>query len=594
MGAILRFVDKETLQRKSVLLGIKLWVEGHDAAGHAKMVRSVIADWGITVDKIDLACTDNAAVMIACVRDHLKEWRRLACCAHTLQLTLTDCLDGEYKSVPVPGGEGRLRSEGATQQEWTGHGPPAVALALRQARVVANYHTNKPNSKLNQLLHNTAVADGEKDGEHALAFLKPSKTRWTGDVIMSRRMVQLRSYMLAYLDDNPGEKDCCLEPDQHRLLQQMVAVLEDFVDAMDLFQTTDRVTISKVYPVLINLLRTLNDAHAEYELPPASCTPGASSPMMRASDMMEEVKQLRKDLSSNLFYRWFGMDRGGEVYQNFEFYGSAAYLDARNVEVKELFDFTTSDGRTFLDQTRLAVESLASTSMAFIVDFLKDEMDRTPYAEWVVRAATAAAAVGPPAPAGGAAVGQGGQRKRMKLWGSGASGAASASSAASSAAAAGGGAFTKAAITPAVVKRLLAEEMAKYAVFWSEERARVYGSIVLADNLCPLEKFWATKRDSMPVLCFLAHMCLSIPPSSADAERSFSFSGFTYNKYRQQLDPQRLNEMMIVNWNWDMKYLDITKEEKEHKAAARAAHKAAIAAGVAASHALKKQSKLKK
>jgi hypothetical protein len=49
------------------------------------------------------------------------------------------------------------------------------------------------------------------------------------------------------------------------------------------------------------------------------------------------------------------------------------------------------------------------------------------------------------------------------------------------------------------------------------------------------------RRERILVVCFLAHVILSLLPSSADTERLFSDGGFTLSERCQHSDAQRLD-----------------------------------------------------
>jgi hypothetical protein len=151
----------------------------------------------------------------------------------------------------------------------------------------------------------------------------------------------------------------------------------------------------------------------------------------------------------------------------------------------------------------------------------------------------------------------------------------------------GGGGSGSLLIKERMVDALLREEMEKYAVYWTAEHVRVHGFPLPDMKTCPLKQFWIVHRESMPVLCFLAHTTLSIRPSSADCERLFSTAGFVYDERRQCLDEVRLDDLLVIKGNWDAKYLEFTNEEQEAKKAARLHHNKAISAAMKEAHAAK-------
>lgn len=93
--------------------------------------------------------------------------------------------------------------------------------------------------------------------------------------------------------------------------------------------------------------------------------------------------------------------------------------------------------------------------------------------------------------------------------------------------------------------------------------------------------FWGLmkNRESMPVLCFLAHVILSLQPSSTDTEHLFSDSSLTLSERRQSLDAQRLDDLVVVKENWDDFHLKFTNEEEENKRKMRVDHNKNIGKG---------------
>lgn len=591
MGMILRFVDKDTLEFMSVVLGCMLWDEDHDTAGTAAMMRKVLQRWELTAEDVDMACTDNAAVMKACIREHFQGWSWLGCTPHTLQLPMSRLLEGSYKTVSVAGPDGGRRSETA-QQQWAGPGPEAVHLLFKRVRVIINFHTNRPKNKLRHLLHNAAVAAGEVEGEHVGAFLKPAETRWTGLYLMGKSLYDNHNYTLEFSYANPGNTDCCLSPADYQLLGQLLAVLEPFKDAMDLFQTTDSVAISLVYPELLVIIEFLEAAELV-----------VGGKGVAVASLHPAVVELRKLLRDEIFQRFFALDNTvGEVYKNFVLYGSATYLDPRNVIAQRHFHTKTRDGRTIFQHMGQALVALANKNKAYIVAFLQRELARYKDAPWVTRAALLGAGAAPAAATGTAAA-RGDSpppAKRPRDWRSQMAaeflggGSCSGEGGGGAGSAGGGGGSRLLVITEAMVPTLLREEMEKYAAYWTLERARVHGLPLPDTSMCPLKQFWAVHRESMPVLSFLAHTTLNIRPSSADCERLFSKAGFVFSERRQCMDAVRLDDMLTIQGNWNKKYLKFTVEEQNQKAADRLAHNKAISDALKASYAGKQAAKKSK
>lgn len=245
--------------------------------------------------------------------------------------------------------------------------------------MVVNYHTNRPTSKLFLHYYNEAVAAGDVDGERALQFIKPGETRWTGLYLMGQRVHDQRAYLLLFEDGHPGVDGCCLTSQEHQLLGQVLAVMERFKSAMDVFQTTDSVVISQVYPILLSIYGepTKNGA--------VLVIPGAKEDIT-ASELLPPLKELRKGLIISLLHtRCFGMNKG-EFAKNFTIYGSAAYLDPQNIAVQLLFRFKLETGSSVMDYLHQAVNYLVRQGMEDIITFLEREAARNPSAPRTTRA----------------------------------------------------------------------------------------------------------------------------------------------------------------------------------------------------------------
>ena len=107
-------------------------------------------------------------------------------------------------------------------------------------------------------------------------------------------------------------------------------------------------------------------------------------------------------------------------------------------------------------------------------------------------------------------------------------------------------------------------ELADYLKNWVEEND--VEDYPMDGSWCPLADWWSRQKDTYPILYFLAHVILQLPASSADVERLFSKAGFTRSKYRQSLEVNRFNKMMVIQGNWhDDLYLKFPWEEEEEK-----------------------------
>jgi hypothetical protein len=256
------------------------------------------------------------------------------------------------------------------------------------------------------------------------------------------------------------------------------------------------------------------------------------SKSMPVASLDPSVQALRKGLRDDLFSRFFSMQDGtaGEVYKHFITYGSAAYLDPRNIPAQALFHTPTSDGRSLFHHMGTALLALCNKNKAGIVTFLQREVARNPTAQWVTRAALLSSAGAAPRAAGGDRegapfAGGGGdpppakRAKRAKNWRDEMAAAFLVGDRAAGDGGAGGvghgsgvgsGGSRPLLIKEEMVNALLKEETEKYAVYWTAECVRIHGFPLPAMKNCPLKQFWIMHRETMPVLCFLAHLVLSI------------------------------------------------------------------------------------
>jgi len=208
-GLVLRFLDKVTLKRCKVLLGCMPWQTEHDAKGTNEMIEHCLRQWEILVSRISFAVTDNASVMVACIRDHQPNWSRLYCVAHWLQLTIAPGLDGTHKTVMV---------EGVATSVWKGKGPEATNELVRKVRSLTAFFRNSQSVKRAVAVFN---ADPEQDMD-VKAFTRAGVTRWNGFLLQARRVLENQGFMMQYaLDHNLGV-DKYLTVEESRHLRQLL------------------------------------------------------------------------------------------------------------------------------------------------------------------------------------------------------------------------------------------------------------------------------------------------------------------------------------------------------------------------------------
>jgi len=87
------------MERQLVNLAVRYFPGSHTAENTAKLIRGVLGEYDIPMDRCAYACTDNASTMECSVREHLSTYdhtvHRIHCAAHWLQLGVLDALEGE-------------------------------------------------------------------------------------------------------------------------------------------------------------------------------------------------------------------------------------------------------------------------------------------------------------------------------------------------------------------------------------------------------------------------------------------------------------------------------------------------------------------
>jgi hypothetical protein len=89
-----------------------------------------------------------------------------------------------------------------------------------------------------------------------------------------------------------------------------------------------------------------------------------------------------------------------------------------------------------------------------------------------------------------------------------------------------------------------------------ELRQRVENEIKLYKRETPIDsksnpfEWWASKRESLPLMCDVARKWLAVPASSAASERLFSVAGLTVTKLRNRLSAKRVSTLVFLKAAW--------------------------------------------
>jgi len=369
-------------------------------------------------------------------------------------------------------------------------------------------------------------------------------TRWSDFKLQGDRVFENAEFMCKYARDKKLGEDMYLNVGEQRMLAQLLAVLTPFYEVTQLFQGTDEVSLSHVYPCILKLLDMMTIAKdCAFQVKAAN----GAFVETKASAFVQPVKDFMEYLFTSLTSRWLGSNRfftpSANRNSGFILYGVATILDPRFCRNKYL----SMAHRTYILDT--ALPSFFHTHQQEVLAYLKRK-DPAAVASTVAKAAALSS---------------------FSL----------ASSSSSSSAAAKGkvhvftfeddssdeeddGALLGAegaaeGITLQLVMEQFEKERSVYAGLWAEvtnsageqvfRRAEGVPKNLGSQPLCPYD-WWATKREVWPILSFLACLVLSIPASSADVERLFSQAGITMSDLRTSLDATRFHKIMVVQGNF--------------------------------------------
>jgi hypothetical protein len=339
------------------------------------------------------------------------------------------------------------------------------------------------------------------------------------------------------------------------LLKQVAAVLRPFYEVTNELQADKQVSISRVLPCMLQLIDSLRAEKDVVLEPDRYSSEGRlleAASRVRAADVLQPVKTLRKSLLQSLDDRW----RTGIMMEpHIELFQLAAALDPRN------------RGHTLIKKEGMwaALQALVKSVCLARADeladhILRDETMRTT-AIWDQLSSSVVGGKSDD-DSGYEEEGAGGdddgdaevvarpaqarpQSVRVRGW------SASYYSQAPSVSSLSGSQSKAEETARDVVKRSLDAELAKYF-------SNHYPPLPL--NYDPIA-YWRTSCAEYPVLGKLAIITLTIPASSAGVERLFSMSGLTVTKLRTRLAPERVNKMLLLQRNWDDRLYVLSDDE---------------------------------
>ena len=202
----------EEMQLSTLLLGIKRFPCSHTAANIAEAKETLMAEWKIRA-KVKTLVTDSAANMIACA--NLLNVRHISCFAHMLNLVVK-------KSLAQTPGLDEIRT--------------------RARKIVVHFKSSTTaREKLSEIQRQMGRP------EHKL--LQEVDTRWNSTFAMLQRLHEQREPLAAAL----SSLNTTLIPfsaEEYETISQCLSVLSPFHEATAEMSTENRVSGSKVIPIV--------------------------------------------------------------------------------------------------------------------------------------------------------------------------------------------------------------------------------------------------------------------------------------------------------------------------------------------------------
>lgn len=206
---------------KSVVLETVRMIKAHTAINIAEELTTICNNWNM-LDKVCCVITDNAANMIAAVKNHMN-LRHVPCFAHTLNLIVRDSIKNTEEVQHV--------------QDKIKH-------------IVTFFHQSvKASDKLSQLQ--------EQHGQPTMKLIQDVDTRWNSTFYMMQRFVQQNQLITTTLC-LMGKNDMCLNNEELDLVSKTVAVLEPFEEATKEMSVEKFTSLSKIIPMVRGLQECMN------------------------------------------------------------------------------------------------------------------------------------------------------------------------------------------------------------------------------------------------------------------------------------------------------------------------------------------------
>lgn len=540
-------------------LAVRAFPVPHTAEASAAVVKQVGAYFGVPEERVFFAVTDNATVMEAAVRDHLKlgSTKRFHCIAHWLQLLVQDALKTSGASDAIL----RVRlyvKKVLRRSKW----------AARLAQLQKEEYPKKAPRKL--------FLDGG--------------VRWSATYLMCERVAALERAILKHLQELRTEEELMTEKEKEeeaeemnkeeeektkdnapapqlptalelRMVRQLVPLLRPVYNATNVVQADcNKASISVILPEVLKLYSVfqpgpLEKVKAKYVKQEGKVIKTRDAIMIAEADLTEVVKELRKALLVHLGRR-FGAGSAPILDGHMAFYCAATFLDPRKRDLATLATYhpkNNTDTRTHMthmaakfflweEETKLALareeeEGKEKEQEGTAGDGIKEGGGPTPRGqededEEDDEHDDEVEEVAPALPLTADQLDALHHADLHAAAGGGGGGGVDV---------VGGGAHRP---------RKTQEEHVRHAELEMDRWLQFSIGFNELGKSLPLE-WWAQRqmREDFPYFSNLARRLLSIPASSATAERVFSQAGLVITDLRTRLGMRTLEDLMVIKYH---------------------------------------------
>lgn len=519
-------------------LAVRAFPVPHTAEATAAVVKVVGAEYGVLEERCFFSVTDNASVMDAAVRDHMRvgHTRRFHCIAHWLQLLVNDAVKAS-----------------------------AVNESIKRVRL----YIKKVLRRSTWARRLTELQEEHYNGREARKLFLDGGVRWSALYLMCERVAAVEKAIKVHLQELRTEAEERLAPEvleedeqeeEERAglllptaaelvtVGQLVHLLRPVYEATNVVQADgDKAPISVVVPEVVKLYAHFQSGALEVK-PARHVVKGGKIVEQRAAvvipeeKLAEAIKALRGSLLIELNTR-FGAGSAPARQGSTDFYYAATFLDHRKRELDTLKFAHPST----CEHTREFMTMLAAKWMHWEeeLNHHQQQQDQDDEEEEVVEVVVEKEGAG-------AEGGLGGEEEEEWEEELTAEQIEHLRHAALHKAAAGGAAGVGDGVGSARVRqreRLSLLEHMNHARLEMDRYLKLEIEFRDLGGL-PLE-WWARRqmRLDFPYLSNLARRLLAIPASSAKAERVFSQAGLVLTDLRTRLGVRTVEDLMVLKYH---------------------------------------------